>query len=320
MVLTLHTEKDTHIVNPGLYTHEYIRQIQSSNFDNNIIKVSLQRNSIALLSSGSAPSGYGDTHVIVGPTEYTIPSGFTLRSFRVDRYRDSDWGTGAQVTAYQNQHQTGMFKTLLLGEYDSARLAQKEDGKLGVDRVQSLGIADGTLVVLYSADKSLYLVGPRNINDLNSYIENVTRIVVYSIDKPPAGLKDNPVGHQDPIRGDGNSAYDNHWADASKQHRKRKLVFGGDGDLHVVQKYDKKNAPNNVQHVVNKHKKASDNEHAALVSKNLSHESEFGYNYARLFVIIILVIIAIYSATFTSLQFMILTGSSPGGVSLAEDF
>lgn len=301
MVLTLHTAGDTHIVNPGLYTHQYIRQIHSSDFDDKITKVSLQRNAIALLSSGSSPTGYGTTHVIIGPTEYTIPSGFTLRSFRVDRYRDSDWGSGAQVTAYQDHGQHGMFKTLLLGEYDMARLSAKEDGKIGINRVQSLGIADETLVVLYNADKSLYLVGPRNIDDLNGYIEDVTRLIVYSVDKPPSGIKENPVGHRGPIRGGRDPLYDNHWADATKQHRKRNFHFNNDVDSGIVQKHDKKNAHNNVHHVIHHHHHKKSNPATDLgADVNLSRESEFDTNYARITMIVILVIIAIYSAMFSS--------------------
>jgi hypothetical protein len=313
MSLTLHTDKDTHIVNPGLYTHEYIRQIDSSNFDDKITKVSLQRNTIALISSGSSPTGYGDTHVLVGPTVYTVPDNFTVKSVRVDRYRDSNWGTGAKVTAYQDMHQQGSFKTLLLGEYDTERLSAREDGKIGISRVQSLGIGDGTLVVLYNDNKSLYLVGPRNIDDIVSYIENINRIVVYSTDKPPGDLKENPVGDQTPIRGASSRAYDDNWANASKQHNKRRIVFA-DGNFDMVQKYDKKDLPNNVYNVIKSHKK-SDN----LKLDELESESEFEHNYAKLFSIILLVIIAIYMGIFTTSQFIKSTAPE-GFIKLGEDF
>lgn len=194
---------DSRTLQGGDYDRQYLRDISYGNFESNISSIRVDRNTLVLLSSSSSPTGSGNNRVVIGPQNIsdlsTIGFDDSVNSLKIRNFRESDWGTGAAVSIFNNYNYTGQYKNLRGGDYNAARLAANEDNRSGITDIRSLTVDNNTIAILYDGDNfdgsmnSVYIEGPAQVDDLSKYnLDNkLSSIRVYSTDSVPSNLPKN---------------------------------------------------------------------------------------------------------------------------------
>ncbi len=196
---------ESHVVDPGNYDRQYLRDIYHGNFETNISSIKVHRNTLVMLSTSSSPVGSGNNRVIIGPQEIsdlsTILFNDKTNSFKVRRFREDNWGASASASVFSNYNFSGKFKNLRAGDYSASRLAAREDDVSGLadGEVKSLTVGSNSLLILYDGpnfetdQNSVYIEGPAQVGDLSqfSFTDKVSSIRLFSVDDPPT-LRNNP--------------------------------------------------------------------------------------------------------------------------------
>ena len=196
---------DNRIFNVGSYSKNTLRDVFQST-DIIIQSIKVDRNTILLLSSQIYPTQSGDTRIIIGPVEINdidILNMRNINSLSLLRFRESNWGEGGYVTIFSNHNFSGKEKYLYNGEYNSNRLATRENNITGINPsdIKSLLINTNTIVILYTGDnfdngsKSVVIKGPIMLSELSRFgIEgSIKSLKIYSEDTTPEKLQPNYI-------------------------------------------------------------------------------------------------------------------------------
>lgn len=231
---------ESHTFEPGEYTRQYLRSIYNDNFESSISSLRIARNMIVVISSSSTANKSGNNRVIIGPQDIpdlsTILFNDQINSIKIQRFRASNWGSGAQVTVYSNYNFTGNFKNLRDGDYTAARLASEENNKSGIadGQIKSLIVGKNTIAVLYDGDSfqtdqnSVYIEGPISVNDLALYNLDgkLSSIKVYSVDSVPSNLSTDLSPSGPPLISSYDQWYQDQWNKGIKYNNQVKGVYG----------------------------------------------------------------------------------------------
>ena len=194
---------DNRIFNVGSYSKNTLRDVfQLTEITIQSIKV--DRNTILLLSSQIYPTQSGETRIIIGPADINDIDSLNMRninSLSIIRFRESNWGEGGYVTIFSNHNFSGKEKYLYNGEYNSTRLATRENNITGINpsEIKSLLINTNTIVILYTKDdfnntaKSVVIKGPIMLAELSRFgMEGAIKSIrIYSADITPDNLQLN---------------------------------------------------------------------------------------------------------------------------------
>jgi hypothetical protein len=194
---------DNRIFNVGSYSKNTLRDVFQLT-DVIIQSIKVDRNTILLLSSQIYPTQSGDTRVIIGPTDINDINSLNMKiinSLSILRFRESNWGEGGYVTIFSNHNFSGKEKYLYNGEYNSNRLATRENNIIGINpnEIKSMLINTNTIVILYTDDdfknntKSVVIKGPIMLAELSRFsMEGAIRSIrIYSEDITPNNLQPN---------------------------------------------------------------------------------------------------------------------------------
>ncbi len=208
MSATIYTENnfngDSHILNVGHYNAQYFRDIDYAHFDN-ISSIEVDRNTIVHLSTSSSATGFGDNRILIGPNSVQDLSALGIRgqikSMRVMRFRQNNWGSPARVVVYNDYNLLGRSKVLREGNYSCDRLSRRENNESGFHDgdIRSLKVDAGVVAILYDGRNfeedmnTVYVQGPATINSLNNYglDGKLSSIRVFAVDPVPSGMPPN---------------------------------------------------------------------------------------------------------------------------------
>lgn len=171
----------------GSYTNRALREIRDDWTE--IESIRLSRGTFALVSSGSFADPRDPAHVLQGPTVWNRGD-FQFRSIRIDKVRPDDFGLGASLTLFYGYNCDGLSRVVGDGTYTANDLQPESNGLSGtrLDQVRSLRVGPGTLVVLTGATTT-YIYDSGCVRDLDSYVEGLSRIDVYSVETPTRPAK-----------------------------------------------------------------------------------------------------------------------------------
>ncbi len=180
----------------GDYDKHYMEVAQGSG--QKIGSIRIDAGTLLVVSDSTSIAARG-TRIFVGPSTVNNVEHLGLYgdivSLKVRSFVESGHPSLGPVEVFTGVGYDGLNRMLGVGDYPVGRLVTSEDGgpALPDNSIQSIKVPEGVVVILYDGPnfdaglKSIFIVGPSNIADLNTYgiSKMISSIKVISIDVAP---------------------------------------------------------------------------------------------------------------------------------------